>query len=83
MVHRVLVAGKSHSRAHINLDTFKSRAAMHATFSGYGGTFLGNDIQAGAMMATLDSAAKKHGREIYAVSREGLDLIQNPMVISL
>lgn len=74
----VLAGGVKHSTSFIPLDTFKSRARMHEVFSGYGGTFMGNDIQAGALMSALDNAALKAKREIFTVHREGLDLIQNP-----
>lgn len=76
----VLMSGKHHSRASVPLDTFKSRSTMHAAFSAYGGTFMGNDIQAGAILTALDKAARDAGREIYVVHREGLDLVQNPTV---
>ncbi|MBT2325528.1 hypothetical protein J7E62_24650 [Variovorax paradoxus] len=76
----VLAGGVKHSTSYISLETFKSRAKMHETFSAYGGTFMGNDIQAGAILTALDSAAKKANREVFVVHREGLDLVQNPNV---
>ncbi len=76
----VLAGGVKHSRGYVSLETFKSRAKMHETFAAYGGTFMGNDIQAGALLTALDTAAKKANREIYAVHREGLDIVQNPYV---
>ncbi|WP_162580501.1 hypothetical protein [Variovorax sp. PBS-H4] len=77
----VLAAGKRHSTSYVPLDTFKSRARMHETLSAYGGTFMGNDVQAGAILTVLDSAAREAGREVFTVHREGLDIVQNPNVV--
>ena len=75
----VFLRGKRHSKAMLPVDAFKSRAAIHGAFSAYGGTFLGNDIQAGALMTILDHSAKEAKRDVFVVHREGLDLVQSPL----
>lgn len=75
----VYVRGKKHSKALLPMDAFKSRSQIHGHFSAYGGTFLGNDIQAGALMTVLDFSAQAAKRDVYVVHREGLDIVQSPL----
>ena len=59
---------------------FTSRANLSAYCSNYGGIFSGSDTQAGAVSLMLTRSAKKGKRIVYALHKEGLDLIQNPLV---
>jgi len=59
---------------------FTSRANLSAYCSSYGGIFSGTDTQAGAVMLMLNRSAKKGKRVVYALHKEGLDLVQNPLV---
>jgi hypothetical protein len=59
---------------------FTSRANLSAFCSNYGGIFSGSDTQAGAVSLMLTRSAKKGKRIVYALHKEGLDLIQNPLV---
>lgn len=59
---------------------FSSRANLSAFCSDYGGIFSGSDTQAGAVSLMLTRSAKKGKRIVHALHKEGLDLIQNPLV---
>lgn len=59
---------------------FTSRANLSAYCSDYGGIFSGSDTQAGAVQLMLSRAAKKGGRIVYALHKEGLDVVQNPLI---
>lgn len=76
----VLADGKSHGRHTIPGKTFTSRANLTAFCSDYGGIFSGSDTQAGVVGLILNRSAQKGGRVVYALHREGLDLVQNPLV---
>lgn len=60
--------------------SFTSRSNLSALCADYGGTFSGSDTQAGVVQLMLSRAAKKGGRVVYALNREGLDVVQNPLV---
>lgn len=57
---------------------FLSRVNMTTYMSAYSGIYSGSDTQAGAVKLTLSRAAQKDGNVVYAVHKEGLDLVQNP-----
>lgn len=75
----VLCDGKSVGRHTIPGKAFTSRSNLSAFCSDYGGIFSGSDTQAGAVQLMLSRSAKKGGRIVYALHKEGLDLIQNPL----
>lgn len=58
---------------------FTSRANLSAFCSNYGGIFSGSDTQAGAVSLMLTRSAKKGKRIVYALHKEGLDMVQNPL----
>jgi len=64
----------------IELPTFASRANLSKFCSGRSGVFSGSDTQAGVVQLNLSRSARKAGRVIYIVRKEGLDVIQNPTV---
>ena len=64
----------------IELPTFASRANLSKFCSGRSGIFSGSDTQAGVVQLNLSRSARKAGRVIYIVRKEGLDVIQNPTV---
>jgi hypothetical protein len=70
LVGRRTVPGKS----------FTSRSNLSALCADYGGTFSGSDTQAGVVQLMLSRAAKKGDRVVYALHREGLDVVQNPLI---
>lgn len=59
---------------------FMSRAALNAVCASFGGVFNGSDSQAGVVSVMLRRAAEKKGRVVYAVHKEGLDIVQSPVV---
>lgn len=75
----VVTDGSPSGRHLISARTFQSKANLNAFCSGRGGIFSGSDNQASVVGLLLQRSAKKGGRMIYIVRREGLDLIQNPL----
>lgn len=59
---------------------FASRAAFGSFMSAFGGVITGTDAHANLIKLILTRAAHKEGRVVYAVHKEGLDLIQDPRV---
>jgi hypothetical protein len=76
----VMCDGIGAGRHSIPGKSFTSRANLSAYCSDYGGIFSGTDTQAGAVQLMLSRAAKKGGRIVYALHKEGLDIIQNPLI---
>lgn len=58
---------------------FTSRSTLSAYCSDYGGIFSGSDTQAGAVSLMLTRKAKKGKKIVYALHKEGLDVVQNPL----
>lgn len=75
----IMTDGQPCGRHLIPAKTFQSKANLNAFCSGRGGIFSGTDNQASVLGLLLQRSAKKGNRMIYAVRREGLDLIQNPL----
>jgi hypothetical protein len=76
----VMSDGKKKGRQLARLDRFATRAALSRYCSAYGGVFSGTDNQAGVVQLMLSRAADKGGRVLYVVHKEGLDVIQNPVI---
>lgn len=57
---------------------FVSRSTLTQYCSAYGGIFSGTDTQAGALKLILTRRADKEGRVIYAIHKEGLEVLQDP-----
>lgn len=72
--------GQPAGRRVIPGKAFTSRSNLSALCADYGGTFSGSDTQAGVVQLMLSRSAKKGGRVVYALHREGLDVVQNPLV---
>lgn len=72
--------GENIGRRSVPLKAFMSRGSLSAYCSDYGGIFSGSDTQAGVVQLMLNRSAKKGGRVVYALHREGLDVVQNPLV---
>lgn len=70
--------GRSMGRQLLSSRVFQSRNSLSGYCSGRQGVFTGSDIQANVLQLMLQRAAQKGKRVIYIVSREGLDLVQNP-----
>lgn len=62
----------------ISDKVFLSRVGLTTYMAAYSGIYSGTDTQAGAVKLTLSRAAQKDGNVVYAVHKEGLDLVQNP-----
>jgi hypothetical protein len=69
-VKRLAIPGKA----------FTSRSNLSAFCGDYGGIFSGTDNQAGVVSLLLKRRAEKKGRVVYAVHKEGLDVVRNPLV---
>ena len=64
----------------MDLPTFASRANLSKFCAGRSAIFSGTDTQAGVVQLNLSRAAIKGGRVIYIVRKEGLDIVQNPLI---
>lgn len=57
---------------------FMSRSSLTNYCSGFGGIFSGSDTQSGVVKLILNRHARKGKNMIYALHKEGLDVVQNP-----
>lgn len=76
----VLCDSKALGRKMVTQNDFLSRANLSKVCSVYGGIFSGSDTQAGVVGMLLKRAAEGKGRVVYTVHREGLDVVQNPLI---
>lgn len=76
----LLCDSRSVGRHAIPGKTFASRASLSGFCSAYGGIFSGSDTQAGVVSLMLNRSAVAGGRVVYALHKEGLDVIQNPLI---
>lgn len=76
----MLCDGEAIGRRSVPIKTFTSRSSLSAFCSDYGGIFSGSDTQAGVVNLMLNRSAKKGKRVVYALHKEGLDVVQNPTV---
>lgn len=67
----------------MDMSVFMSRSNLSKYFSGRSSIFSGSETQAGVVQLLLSRSAIKGNRVIYIVRKEGLDVIQNPMVKSV
>ena len=72
--------GHKHGRQLIELPTFASRSNLSKFCSGRSAIFSGSDTQAGVVQLLLSRHAIKGDRVIYIVRKEGLDMVQNPII---
>ena len=59
---------------------FVSRSSLTQYCSAYGGIFSGSDTMAGAVKLILTRKANKEAKVIYAIHKEGLEVLQDPCV---
>jgi len=59
---------------------FASRSSLTQYCSAYGGIFSGSDTTAGAVKLILTRKANKEDKVIYAIHKEGLEVLQDPCV---
>jgi len=76
----VLSDGVRQGRITLAGRAFTSRANLSAWCANYGGVFSGSDTQAGVVQLLLSRDAKEKGRVMYALRKEGLDVVQNPLI---
>lgn len=76
----VLCDGVSAGRRLVPGKTFMSRANLSGYCADLGGIFSGSDTQAGVVSLMLTRSAKAGGRVVYALNKEGLDVVQNPLI---
>ena len=72
--------GRRIGRHAVPMRAFGSRSSLSSFCSEYGGIFSGSDTQAGVVQLMLNRSARKGERIVYALCREGLDIVQNPLV---
>lgn len=70
--------GEKAGRAVFTDREFVSRSALNSKFYSYNGIFQGTDNNASSLRLILARAAKGAERVIYAVHREGLDVVEDP-----
>lgn len=71
----VLIAGNKVGTKVFELDTFNSVSNLNKMTMRYGQSFSGNDVQARGMYMRLVEKARKAKNRMYAVNREGLDVV--------
>lgn len=76
----ILCDGKSAGRHPVPGKSFVSRAALNGFCGQYGGIFSGTDTQASVVNLMLVRSAKKGNRIMYSLHKEGLVIIQNPLI---
>lgn len=74
----VLIAGSKVGTKVFELDTFNSVSNLNKMTMRYGQSFSGNDVQARGMYMRLVEKARKAKNRMYAVNREGLDVVSIP-----
>lgn len=74
----VLIAGQKVATKVFELDTFNSVSNLNKMTMRYGQSFSGNDVQARGMYMRLVEKARKAKNRMYAVNREGLDVVSIP-----
>lgn len=74
----VLIAGQRVGTKVFELDTFNSVSNLNKMTMRYGQSFSGNDVQARGMYMRLVEKARKAKNRMYAVNREGLDVVSIP-----
>lgn len=74
----VLIAGNRVGTKVFELDTFNSVSNLNKMTMRYGQSFSGNDVQARGMYMRLVEKARKAKNRMYAVNREGLDVVSIP-----
>lgn len=72
--------GHNLGRQLIELPTFSSRTNLSKFCSGRSAIFSGSETQAGVVQLLLSRSAIKGDRVIYIVRKEGLDIVQNPLI---
>jgi hypothetical protein len=80
LVVNIFSDGKSRGRHTVGDKAFVSRSTLTQYCSAYGGIFSGSDTMAGAVKLILTRRANKEDRMIYAVHKEGLDIVQDPRI---
>lgn len=76
----VLCDSKPCGRYIIPDKVFVSRAQLTSYCSSFGGIFSGSDTQSGVVKLILNRSAERENRVIYALHREGLDVVQSPII---
>jgi len=74
----VLVNGRDKGRKFILLDTFLSKAHFNRFAVEHMAGVNGNDAHVAAMLLILRDTALNNNNVVYALAREGLDIIQRP-----
>lgn len=76
-----VLADKVNLGRHIaHTQVFRSRSSLADFCAGRRGIFSGTDTQAGAVLLLLSRKAMKDKNVVYIVRKEGLDIVQNPLV---
>lgn len=74
----VYVAGKHVGNKVMDLETFNSVSSINKMSMPYGQSFSGSDTQARGVFMRLVEKARKTRSRMYAVHREGLDIVNIP-----
>ncbi len=78
LVVNIFSDGRPRGRHTVADKAFVSRSTLTQYCSAYGGIFSGSDTQAGAVKLILTRRANKEERVIYAIHKEGLEVLQDP-----
>ncbi len=74
----VYVDGKPEGVKYIPMSAFSSRGQFHGWAANQGGEMLGTDIHVGSLINIMRKKANRSGSVVYAVAREGVDLVVPP-----
>lgn len=74
----IVIQGVHKGRKVLDLDTFNSVAGINKMMMPFGQAFNGNDQQVRGMFMRVVEKARKSGRRMFVVNREGLDMISMP-----
>lgn len=72
------MGGKTLGRKVMSLDAFASVNNFNKITMPYGQSFNGSEAQARGMLMRFSEKARKSGKRMYVVSREGLDIVSMP-----
>lgn len=81
LVVNIFSESKPRGRHTVPDKAFASRTTLTQYCSAYGGIFSGSDTMAGAVKLILTRRANKENRMVYAIHKEGLEVLQDPRAV--
>lgn len=78
MQSRIKVGGRDLGVHTLELDMFNSASSLNKAVMPFGQVFAGSDPQARGLYLRLMEKARKGGRRVYVLNREGVDIVKMP-----